>query len=230
MDSVALETEINAFILCRLPPRTSKTYFCPCHVASFLLHFKCVKILGVKVSRKRLMEHMISYKYVLVKQTSMYKICRKLKLKDMPHGASWTELQKQGRKPMISNCSLQQLIRDIKMSTDSGVAMSTSDVRSLVVEHIKEDWSSRGKLHCLPDISVNTLNIYSNIIKSQGIFNIHSSVANKTQARAAAEWLICSTISYAMVIACTLSLPTLNLPTFIQKRKTLVRRVYKCGR
>ena len=175
VSSAALETEINAFILRKLPARISNTYYSPYHVASFLLQFKKVKIMGVKVSRKRLMKHMITYKYVPVKQTNLYKICRKLKLKDLPQDASWTELQKRGRKPIISDRALQELIDEIKMSTDGGVAMSTSDVKELIIRRIKAEWNSKGKLHCLPRISTNTLNIYSNIIKSQSIFNVHSS-------------------------------------------------------
>lgn len=190
-------------------------------MASFLLDFKCVKLMDVKVSRKRLMQHMIEYKYVPVKQTTLYKICKKLKLKDLPQDATWNKLQKHGCKPFISRRGLQQLIDNIKMSTVGNVAMSTSDIRDLVSKRIKEEWFAKGHVNFLPDIHINTLNVYTNIIKSQSVFNIHSSVSNKTQARAAAEWSICSTILYALTVACTHFIRDVTVTDFHPKRKDL---------
>lgn len=73
----------------------------------------------------------------------------------------------------------------------------------------------------LPDIHLNKLNIYAKIIKLQGIFNIHSSIANKTQARAAVEWLLCSTISYAMAVACSHFITEISPTEFHPKKKEL---------
>ena len=219
--NTALQTEINVFVLRKLPSCITNAYFRPHDVTLFLLKFKRVKIMGQRVSRKQLMQHMIAYQYVPVRLTSLYKIVRKLKLKDLPSDTSWTELSRKGCKPFISNRALQQLINDIKMSTDGGIAMSTGDIRGMVKEHIKEEWFARGQLNFLPEIHMNTLNGYTNIIKSQSIFNIHGSVSNKTQARAAAEWSMRSTISYAMAVSCSHFLPDVSATKFHPKKKDL---------
>ena len=164
---------------------------------------------------------MIQYRYVPVKHTTLYKICKKLKLKDLPADSSWTELQKHGRKSLLSNRGLHNLIIDIKQSTDGGMALSTSDIRKMILDTMKKEWAAKGQLHFMPDVTINTLNAYTSIIKSQSIFNIHSSVSNKTQARAAAEWSLRSTISYAMTVACTHFLPDIQPTEFHPKMKDL---------
>ena len=177
--------------------------------------------MGVLVSRKKLMDHMIQYKYVPVKHTTLYEICRKLKFKDLPSDASWTELQKHGRKPLLSNRGLHSLIIDIKQSTDGGMALSTSDLHKLILDAIKQEWVAKRQLRFMPEVTINTLNAYTSIIKSQSIFNIHGSVSNKTQARAAAEWSLRSTISYAMSVACTHFILDIQPTQFHPKMKDL---------
>ena len=167
------------------------------------------------------MDHLIKYQYVPVRHTTLYKICRKLQLKDLPSDATWTELQKRGKKPFLSNRGLHKLIQEIKNSTDGGMALATSDIRDLVQRRIKDEWMSKRQLHMLPEVTIKTLNVYTSIIKSQSIFNVHSSVSNKTQARAAAEWSQRSTISYAMAVACSHFLVDAEASPFHPKQKDL---------
>ena len=90
----------------------------------------------------------------------------------------------------------QSIITSIKNSSDGGFALSKSEIEKMIQEEIMKEVLKNSVIHSIDEIPIETLNHYVNIVKSQSIFPIHSSVMNKTQSRVVAEWLFCLTISY----------------------------------
>ena len=162
-----------------------------------------MKIGRKKISRLRVIKHLITSHFVPCKVTTCYKVMKLFKLGKIPVCAAWSELGKHGKKRYLSSEGLKSLISSIQQQTEGGFAMSLTEIRGLVLKKIKEEWKNRRSLHLLPTIPVNTLTQYASVIKAQSIFNVHSSIENKTEARVAAEWSQRSTISYGMTVAAT---------------------------
>ena len=151
----------------------------------------------------------------------MYKLIKKIQEQDLKLTTTWAEHGTAGRKPLLSNHGLQELIRDIKLSTDGGYALSHKDLRELVKAEIKEEWSAKYRLHLFPNIPIKTLNAYASIVKSQSIFNVHDNVLNKTQSRVIAEWSFRSTISFLMAILATHYIPDVSSTAVHTRRRDL---------
>lgn len=99
--------------------------------------------MGVKISRVLFMKHLIQEKYVPVKQTPSYKPYKRLGERELDADVTWTQLQKHGRKPYLTTrCLQEQLINNIKLSTDGDLALSSGKIRSLVLSKIKEEWKA----------------------------------------------------------------------------------------
>ena len=114
---------------------------------------------------------------------------------------SWSEISKRGRKPYLDSKEVMELAYKIQKQCEGGMTISLSELKEEIILTIKKKYAMKGKLYLLKDIPENTLNAYASIIKSQGIFSLYSSISNKTESRAVAEWSLRSTISYLMAIA-----------------------------
>ena len=86
-----------------------------------------------------IMKHLISKKYVPCRLTSCYKLINQFKDKTLTPDTTWSELEKDGRKPFLSNQGLQKLIDDIKDSSDGGLAISLSEIRRKIITRSKID-------------------------------------------------------------------------------------------
>ena len=83
-------------------------------------------------------------------------------------------------------------------------------------------WTRKGKLHLLPlTIPEHTINNFVSKIKSQCIFSLYSTMANKTESRSVAEWSLRSTIAYAAVAACNHFIPLTQLTPFHPRKKDI---------
>ena len=103
--------------------------------------------------------------YVPVKLTSLYKLCKRYNEGAITPQLTWTEISKHSRKPYLSTKGLHDLINVIKDKTDGGQALSSSEIKKMILDKIKQEWKDKRRFHLLPEIP---------IVKSQSIFNIHS--------------------------------------------------------
>ena len=124
--------------------------------------------------------------------------------------STWTELSKKGKKRLLSDRGFNNLIHFIKNKTSGGKAMSLSEINDEVKKRIYKEWRKCRFNVDLPSISPTTLNSYASMIKAQNTFNVYSTINNKTEARAIAEWFIRSTIAYLCVIATTHFVPNIS--------------------
>lgn len=202
-DDEAVQTILRQYCLAKLPPRINTTYHSLYQIALLLCTFKPIKLNRKKISRLGMIKHLICEKLVPCKITTCYKIMKMFKRGEISVCCAWSELGKDGRKPYLSPQALQCLISTIQHQTKGGFAMSLTEIRGLVLEAIKKEWKENRRLHLLPTIPTNRLTEYASIIKSQSIFNVHSSIENKTETRVTAEWSQRSTIAYSMTMAAT---------------------------
>lgn len=117
------------------------------------------------------------------------------------------------------------LINDVNNSTTRGgeAIMLLRELKDKLQVYIFKVHSNNGTLHMLPSkINDCTLNsLIATIIKSQCVFDIYDTVANKTESRAVAEWSLRSTLAYTMIVACNHFLPNIEPTYFHPKKKDL---------
>ena len=68
---LSFDAELDKYVRVRLPGRTPGNYYPPHPVVLMLPFHKKMKIMGVPVSRRKLIQHMINHMYVPLKTTSM---------------------------------------------------------------------------------------------------------------------------------------------------------------
>ena len=159
---------------------------------------------------------------VPIKKTSLYKLTSLVSEGKVPVDATWTELTRDGSKPYLSHREFMNLIQTLKTKTTGGVAYSISEIRREIVNEIRKVYKKRHLLHQLPaTIPESTLNAYVSKIKSQNIFNVFSTISNKTESRSVAEWSMRSTLCYTMVVAATHFFPNVDRTFFHPKKKDL---------
>ena len=214
-------SDLRSYVLSFLPTLTNGKYHTPYHIACFLFGHTTKKIGNEKISKATLIQYLIDEGLVPCKRTTLYKILKKLQEKDLPQSITWSDLGTAGRKPFLSKSGLQELINEIKFSTDGGYAMSHVEIRDRVEKKIKIEWKKKNKLHLLPHIPISTLNAYASVVKSQAVFNVHANILNKTQSRVIAEWSFRSTISYLMAILATHYIPDVSSNCGCTRRKDL---------
>ena len=152
-----VKTEIANYCSRTLPPRREGSFIKPYHLGMFLAKHTEFKVVDVKVTRYKVINYLIEERLVPCKVTSCHKLM-KLYIKGILYSHyNWSEMDKHGRKPHLSNAGLQEVIHNIKTSTNGGYAMSLTEVRNKIVKKIREEWKRKGKLHLLPKIPMNTL-------------------------------------------------------------------------
>ena len=221
--SNVFDQELHGYILSKLPSLQVHKYFSPFHIGAMLYRHRDFNLLGRKVSTSTIISHLIMYRFFPCKQTTLYKICKLYSFSELPLYLSWTEMQQRGPKPYLSSQGLQELIDFIRTRTEGGYAMSFSEIKEHVTNKIKYEWTVKKKLHLLPTIPENTLNLYASVVKAQGVFNVHNSISNKTESRVCAEWSLRSTISYTMAVIVTHFIPDVTPSPFHPIRKELPR-------
>ena len=221
-DLSPLDSTIFEYIVHRLPFRNPERFYRPYDIAVFLSRFSRCIILNTKVTKCQVVNLLIRQRVVPFKQTALYKLVIRFNDGELSRDTTWTELEKHGHKPYLSQKRLMLLVERIREESDGGLlAYSASDIRNEVKREIIKQWTKNGKLHQLPSISENTINIYVSMIKAQDVFNIHGSIGNKTKSRAVAEWSIRSTISFLMTVGVSHFLPDINPTVYHPKKKNL---------
>ena len=163
----------------------------------------------------------MKFDYVPLKRTSINKLVDHFKLDGLPPTVTWTQISKSGHKPFLSRNNFMKLIKKIKQDSDGGLAFLSSDIQDNVKKAIVSEWTIK-KLYLLPfPIPDNTVYYYVSLIKAQGIFNVFDSIANKTEARAIAEWSQRSTISFLFTVAISHFLYDLTPTVYHPKKKDL---------
>lgn len=162
---------------------------------------------------------------VPVKRSSLYMLSRRILNGRIHENATWTEVSQDGPKGFLTARDLCELILSIKRMTTGGISYSTSEIRNEVENKIVSVYRKNKRSHLLPSsIPQHTLNVYVSIIQSQSIFNIYSSMSNKTESRSVAEWSIRSTIAYTMIVATNHFIPGIARTPFHPKKKDLSSR------
>ena len=217
-----IDAVVNDYIVKRLPIRSNGFYYRPYDIAVFLSRFIPFSIFDTKISKYRIITLLMHFNYVPFKRTAINKLIQRFKLDGLPNTITWTQLSKSGRKPFLSKTNLLNLIEKIKQDSDGGLAFSSSDVQDCVRKEIIIEWTQKKKLHLLPfPIPDNTIYYYTSLIKSQALFNVFDSIANKTEARSIAEWSFRSTISFLMTVSVSHFLYGVQPTVFHPKKKDL---------
>lgn len=100
--------------------------------------------------------------------------------------------------------------------------MSISQMKIFIQDYIRDCFMAKNKLHLLPTyIPDHTLNCYTSLLKCQSIFNIFTSVTNKTEARTIAESSMRSSISFALVVATNHFIPNATRTIYHPRLKDL---------
>ena len=217
---------INGYISSRLHGvHHNSNSYPPYFVAKLLLHHRTFTVNGVKVTKFRLIKHLVDQHLVPVKKSSLYKLVDRYASGYVSENTTWTMLAKSGAKPYLTHHEFKELIRHIEAKTNGGLALSTSELRNEIEEAIISSFKKRNDLVLLPSsFPEHTLNTYVSMIKSQDIFNIYGSVSNKTESRSIAEWSIRSTLSYTMIVGTTHFFPDVERTRFHPKKKDLNHR------
>ena len=187
-----------------------------------LLHHTNFTTVNGTVTKSKIINHLVRHRMVPLKKSSLYKLIKRCARGLVHRYSTWTKESQDGQKGYLSCRELKELILEIKAKTSGGIAFSTAEIRNEVNEKIRKAFQNKNESHLLPSpIPAHTLNVYASIIKAQDIFNIYSEVGNKTESRAVAEWSLCSTVAYTMVVAVNHFIPNVPKTVFHPKKKDL---------
>ena len=202
------QANIDDYMTNLLPKLGDKRYYTPYFVGELLSKHVVTMSGNIRISKFTIMNYFIEHKMVPVGKNTLYKIDSLVAMGILPQDATWTEIGQYGRKAILSPREIAWLINDIKLCTRGGEAISSNELKDKIQNYIFSVYSKKGKLFLLPyTISERILNSLVSTIKSQCVFDIYSSVGNKTEARIVAEWSLRSTLAYTMVVACNHFLP-----------------------
>ena len=211
---------VGAYLKCNFILPKERTTYSPYSLGLFLTRHHDTIIDGVKISRSKIIDYLMSMGLIPVKKTTAYKVEGFVTMGVLPQFSTWTDLAKNGRKAILTNREITILVDQIKMATKGGEGMGSKCIKKRLKEYIYQVYSHRGQLHKLPrDISEHTINSIVSTVKSQCIFNLYDTVANKTESRRAAEWSLRSTLAYSTIVACIHFIP-LDSPSKYHVKKS----------
>ena len=156
------------------------------------------------VSKNTLVKIMIYKKYVPRTRARIYKLLSMYKLNGSLVYDSWQEFKRKGPKCHLSDKSYNALKAKYGVETVGGAAVSKIALRKELDQLIRNDYEEEKKMtYPHRTIPLETMQRYVNSITASEEFNIHRSVATKTESRAIAEFSIRSTITYLLVVMTT---------------------------
>ena len=224
----SIYSSVHEYITTSLSSKSNERYYSPYAIGNLLARHSNIQSENGIISKSKVINHLVKYRMVPIKKTSLYRLSEKSKFGFIHQAATWTEVTGDGRKGYLSNRELNDLIIEIRDMTSGGMALSTSEVRKVVRNRIICLFQKRRKAQLLPaTIPEHTLNVYVSIIKAQNVFNIYGNVSNKTESRSVAEWSVRSTIAYTMVVAVNHFLPGVPKTRFHPKKRELSVRSLK---
>ena len=213
---------IHGYVTTRLSLRSNTNHFSPFEIGTLLHRHRNFTVNSHVITKFKIIIHLVHYKLVPIKKTSLYKLTSLVSEGKVPVDATWTELTRDGSKPYLSHREFMNLIQTLKTKTTGGVAYSISEIRREIVNEIRKVYRKKHLLHQLPaTIPESTLNAYVSKIKSQNIFNVFRTISNKTESRSVAEWSMRSTLCYTMVVAATHFFPNVDRTIFHPRKKDL---------
>ena len=164
---------VASYLKTILPPKANDEYYTPFLIGSVLARHKIIVIDDVKITRLKVMKVLIDNEFVPVSITSLYKLAKNSIGKLIRKEDTWTSLRFSRRRAFLLPLEFAVLVNKVKDLTIDGAAMSVSELRHLIQDHIRDCALARNKFHLLPPyIPLNTLNSYVNRIKCQSVFNI----------------------------------------------------------
>ena len=147
--------------------------------------------------------YLLSKGYIPGLKSSFHRAVLKYCKGQIPPHYTWVMLSKRGRKGLISDDGIVELINKFKMEFTGGQSCPKSYLREWVIRKIKSEWNNRHKdlNRDQPKIHESTIGVYVDIIASHKFVNIVTNVPRKTENRLAAEWSQRSTINFMMAVA-----------------------------
>ena len=203
------------------PDKGNQKHYAPFFVLCFLTSIKSQIVPGVTVTKFKIMKHLVKCNYVLLWVNSLYILCKEYLAGNVPLTVSWSKLSKKGRRPYFDSREILELISEIQKQCEGGMVISITELKDFIAKAIYKKYSKKHQLHLLKVVPDWTLNAYANVVKSQGIFSLYSSVSNKSESCAVAEWSLCSTISYLMAVRCVHFIPAIEQIMYHPKKKKL---------
>lgn len=63
------------------------------------------------------------------KRTALYKLVKRFNFGELSANTTWTELSKHCRRPLLSRKNLSAFVEKIKLETEGGLAISSSEIK-----------------------------------------------------------------------------------------------------
>ena len=153
---------IHSYIQNYFPLTASSTQYSPFQLGTLLLRHNDTIIDGIKVTNMKIIKYLAKTNLIPVKQTTAYKVDLLVSLGCISKECSWTDLSKNGQKPLLSSQEMMWLIREIKSDTRGGESIGTSEIKERLTKYIIKTWTIKRKLHHLPSETTElNLSVYS---------------------------------------------------------------------
>lgn len=167
-----------------MSPSNGKIIFPPFNVGTLL---SCIpkKIVynGTRISSAKVIVTLKALNVVSLGMTQLYNLSNKVSLGLIPKEATWTSMRTNQSLPFITPKEFNDFVDILKNKTMGGEALSVAEIKLMISDFIKDLYQKKNK-GCLlpPAIPMSTLNSYLSLIKAQDVFNIFSSLGNKTES------------------------------------------------
>ena len=213
---------VEGFIKSSFPLPDREKMYSPYILGEYLTRHHDTIIDGTKITRSKIINYLIAYNLIPVKKTTAYKVEGLASMGLIPKLSTWTDLSKNGRKAILTNREVTFLVDQLKMETKGGESMGSNEIKEKLKLYIQQVYAKKRQLHKLPStISDHVLNSFVSTVKSQCLFNIYNTVANKTESRRAAEWSLRSTLAYSTIVASTHFIVPLEKPSKYHVKKVI---------
>ena len=220
-----LDNIIYEYLHEKIPPiQPPRKFYSPYDIIKFICnHRSSSQVNGISITKFKLIKYVTQKNLVPLQVSQVYSICKKHSTtKYITQDTTWTDLHKRGKGAFLCPTKFAELVKELKRKSSGGHALSFSEIKKEIETYIIKIWTDDGNLSKLPSkISDATLNRYAGFVVWQDIFNVHTSVLNKTKLRSIAEWSFRSTLCYTMIVATTHFFPCQKLSKYHFPKKDL---------
>ena len=153
-----------------------------------------------KINQTNMTKYLLIKDYIPGLKSSFTRALLKYRKGEIPPHYTWDHISKRGRKPLIPNDKVIDLISRFKRTFVGGRTCPRSVLKKWIIDAMKlERMKQNQSMNSLPDINDSTIAIYMDIITSHQFINIEKNVDGKTENRLVAEWSQRSTINFLTV-------------------------------
>ena len=138
---------MTLYIAQNCPLDITKNMYTPLEVGYILSRHMTKMVDGIKISKLKLIAHLISKKLIPIQKTTAYNLESYVSLGVLPITANWTDLSKHGRKALLSPSELMHLVNVIRNESKGGEGMSSDTIKEKL-KNISSQFG-QGKENCI---------------------------------------------------------------------------------